>query len=188
MREHSINQLNNFICGYYIDNSHIIDSIVDFIKTSDLEPGKAGGHIREDIKKSFDIVCSDELNTEYMKEFSKCMDLYLEKYKFANDYSPWNILSLPNLQYYPPSGAFFAWHTERSGAIEPVGSRHLVYMTYLNDVTDGGETEFYYQNVKIKPEKGLTIIWPADWTFTHRGIPSKTQEKYILTNWFNYTA
>jgi hypothetical protein len=59
-------------------------------------------------------------------------------------------------------------------------------MTYLNDLTDGGETEFHYQQVKVKPEKGLTLIWPADWTHTHRGIPSETQEKYIVTGWLNY--
>ena len=45
-------------------------------------------------------------------------------------------------------------------------------MTYLNDVNDYGETEFYYQKLKIKPEKGKTVIWCADWTHTHRGISS----------------
>ena len=60
-------------------------------------------------------------------------------------------------------------------------------MTYLNDVTDGGETEFFHQNLKITPEKGLTLIWGADWTFTHRGIPSPSQEKYIATGWFSFS-
>ena len=61
-------------------------------------------------------------------------------------------------------------------------------MTYLNDVTDGGETEFMYQKLKIKPKKGLTLIWPADWTHTHRGIPSMTQVKYIATGWYCYSG
>jgi hypothetical protein len=59
-------------------------------------------------------------------------------------------------------------------------------MTYLNDINDGGETEFLYQNIKIKPKKGLTLIFPADWTFTHRGIASSTEEKFIVTGWYNY--
>ena len=59
-------------------------------------------------------------------------------------------------------------------------------MTYLNDITDDGETEFFHQKIKIKPEKGLTVIWPADWTFTHRGIPSNTQVKYITTGWMSF--
>ena len=59
-------------------------------------------------------------------------------------------------------------------------------MTYLNDVSDGGETEFYYQKLKVKPETGLTLIWGSDWTFMHRGITSKTQTKYIATGWLDY--
>ena len=59
-------------------------------------------------------------------------------------------------------------------------------MTYLNDVTDDGETEFYYQKIKVKPQKGLTLIWPADWTHTHRGNTSKTQDKYIITGWYSF--
>ena len=59
-------------------------------------------------------------------------------------------------------------------------------MTYLNDVEDKGETEFVLQNLKVKAEKGKTLIWPADWTHTHRGIISPTQEKYIVTGWFNF--
>ena len=51
---------------------------------------------------------------------------------------------------------------------------------------DQGGTEFYYQNMTIQPKKGLTVIWPADWTHTHRGIVSPTQEKYIITGWFSY--
>ena len=59
-------------------------------------------------------------------------------------------------------------------------------MTYLNDVEDGG-TEFYYQKLKTKAKKGLTLIWPTDFTHTHRGIVSKTKEKYIVTGWFTLT-
>mgnify|MGYP001263064284 FL=1 len=60
-------------------------------------------------------------------------------------------------------------------------------MTYLNSITEkGGETEFMYQNVKIKPEKGLTLIWPASWQHTHRGNRCQKQEKYIITGWYSY--
>jgi len=59
-------------------------------------------------------------------------------------------------------------------------------MTYLNDVTDEGGTEFFHQKLKVSPEKGLTLIWPVDWTHLHRGVPSPTQEKYIITGWFSF--
>jgi hypothetical protein len=59
-------------------------------------------------------------------------------------------------------------------------------MTYLNTVTDNGGTEFLNQQLIINAEKGKTVIWPADWTHTHRGVVSATQDKYIITGWFNY--
>ena len=94
---------------------------------------------------------------------------------------------LNQFHYFQMKG-FFKWHCERGVGSEPITSRHLVFMTYLNDVTDDGETEFFHQKLKIKPEKGLTVMWPADWTFTHRGITSPTQEKFIITGWFNYLS
>ena len=57
---------------------------------------------------------------------------------------------------------------------------------FLNDVPDGGGTEFaYYPEVKIKAKKGLSLIWPTDFTHTHRGIVSQ-HEKWIITGWFNH--
>ena len=59
-------------------------------------------------------------------------------------------------------------------------------MTYLNDVTDGGGTEWYHQEYQSNAKKGLSLIWPADFTHVHKGIVSPTQEKYIVTGWFVY--
>ena len=73
------------------------------------------------------------------------------------------------------------FRSERALAEYPYALRHLVFMTYLNDCDAG--TEFLFQDIKIQPKKGLTLIWPSDWTFTHRGIVSTTQEKFIATGW-----
>ena len=43
-------------------------------------------------------------------------------------------------------------------------------MVYLNDVTEGGETEFLYQKCRFKPKK-MWIVWPAQFTHVHRGNP-----------------
>jgi hypothetical protein len=58
-------------------------------------------------------------------------------------------------------------------------------MTYLNDVPEGG-TEFMYQKLTSPAKKGLTLIWPSDWTHAHRGQICNTHTKYIITGWFNY--
>ena len=76
------------------------------------------------------------------------------------------------------------WHYERNSYQSD--QRALVFMTYLNDVDDGGETEFKFQNIKFKPERGKTLIWPTDFTHTHRGVVSKTEHKYITTGWINF--
>ena len=122
----------------------------------------------------------------YLVALKACVGLYVEDYPYAGAYGPWSLTSRTNIQLYPPSGGYKTYHTERTGKGEPEGSRHLVFMTYLNDVTDAGGTEFYHQNLVVQPKKGLTLVWPSDWTFTHRGIASPTQEKIITTGWFNF--
>lgn len=59
-------------------------------------------------------------------------------------------------------------------------------MIYLNTVENGGGTEFKYYNHVEKAEKGKLLIWPPDFTHTHRGLPSETEEKYILTGWYEF--
>jgi hypothetical protein len=89
-----------------------------------------------------------------------------------------------NIQKYEPNEGFFGWHCERAG--NKYSDRLLVWMIYLNDLTDRGETEFFYQQHFETPERGKLLIWPSDWTHLHRGVPSPTQTKYILTGWFTH--
>ena len=96
-----------------------------------------------------------------------------------------NIYSGPfNIQKYEIGGHVNKWHTERSHI--STSHRILAWITYLNDVEVGGETEFLYYNKKIKPEKGKTLIWPAEWTHAHTGSILKSGSKYIITGWFNF--
>ena len=45
-------------------------------------------------------------------------------------------------------------------------------MTYLNDVADedGGSTVFTHYGLEVQPQKGHTLIWPAEWTHAHKGV------------------
>jgi hypothetical protein len=88
-----------------------------------------------------------------------------------------------NMQRYLPGEGFSAYHCERASLNN---NRLLVWMIYLNTVTNGGETEFYYQQHFETPIQGTLLIWPAEFTYLHRGIPSLTQSKYILTGWFEF--
>lgn len=90
-----------------------------------------------------------------------------------------------NIQKYEPNEGYFAWHCERAND-KITMSRELVFMTYLNDVPDGG-THFYNQKRIVKAEKGKTVIWPAGFTHMHKGQISKKHVKYIATGWWNWS-
>jgi len=95
---------------------------------------------------------------------------------------PFRIDSHFNMQRYLPNEGFSGWHCERAGLKH--SNRILVWMVYLNDVTDGGETEFFYQKHWEEPKQGKLLIWPSDWPYLHKGVSSPTQTKYVLTGWF----
>lgn len=76
----------------------------------------------------------------------------------------------------------YNWHMDLGPSIT-ASARVLVCMYYLNDVTEGGETEFYYQNIESKPTKGSLMLFPADWTHLHRGKPPISNTKYICNFW-----
>ena len=183
----------NFILQQYLTDLNICDKIIKFHKKS---KNKTPGFViatndksfNRNIKKSTEVDLKEnyKLCVEYANLLQNVVEEYIKVFPYCNEYSPWGNTESVIIQHYKPNEGLLEWHTERSFSALPYSARHLVYMTYLNDVTDGGETEFYHQRVKIQPKKGLTLIWPADWTYTHRGITSPTQEKYIVTGWFSF--
>ena len=58
----------------------------------------------------------------------------------------------------------------------------ITYLFYLNTIEEGGETEFI-DGTKIKPETGKLLIFPATWTYEHRGNVPISSNKYICTGW-----
>lgn len=184
--------MENFIHQQFLSDISICDKIIDEHKQSNF---KHAGHvgfrgndrIDKTRKDSVDVVLpSGGVAADYIRQLQEVANSYIEKYSMCNAYAPWGIIEPINIQLYHPGGGYKVFHTERS-CTEPINSsRHLVFMTYLNAVEDQGGTEFLYQKLIIQPRKGLTVIWPADWTHTHRGVVSHTQEKYIITGWFNY--
>ncbi len=78
-------------------------------------------------------------------------------------------------------GGFTNWHQEQD---KSYGNRFAVWMIYLNTVSQGGCTEFLYQDYAVKPQQGTLVIWPAAYTHKHRSAPDLQQDKYIVTGWF----
>jgi len=81
-----------------------------------------------------------------------------------------------------PTEGYHVWHIEHGKGFdnEP---RAFVFSIYLNDVEEGGETEFLHFSKRVKPKTGRIVIWPAGFPYLHRGNPPLSGEKYILTSW-----
>lgn len=91
-----------------------------------------------------------------------------------------------NLQRYLRGvGGYPHWHSEvypRERDAEPL-HRVLFWLVYLNDVEQGGETEFLHQGLAVAPREGTLLVAPAGFTHTHRGNPPRSGDKFVLTSW-----
>jgi prolyl 4-hydroxylase len=181
----------SFIGAWQLDDTSICDDIIKYFEDHGMWhfPGMADGIYDKTAKSSTDMAMdlTSDIGVAYSNHLQSVAFEYIKKYDRAGCTGPWLAESV-NIQKYYPNQGYFKWHTERESASAPNVYRHLVFMTYLNDVNDAGETEFYYQKVKFKPKKGLTLIWPSDWTHTHRGVTSPSEIKYIATGWFNFVS
>jgi len=181
--------LESFIQGWYMSES-ICDDVINFFndRKEYWSNGIIGDKVETDKKKSTDLYVSmnemSESIISYREQLQWCLERYVKIYPELMKSAYFNINSDFNIQHYNVNEGFNYYHFERSDILACL--RNLVFMTYLNDVEDGG-TQFKYQNLITPAKKGLTIIWPTDFTHTHRGVISQTKEKYIVTGWYSYT-
>jgi hypothetical protein len=177
-----INGLNTFIVQSKVSDEAVEQAINTF---NVLIPhaGLTGNGVNPEKKDSLDV--SVVPNTVLIeREIREIVGNYCEYYSLDKFVAPLDITEHINIQKYPLKGAYHSIHADRGWS--PLDMyRELVFMTYLNTIHSGGETEFMFYKLKIKPEKGLTLVWPAGWTHAHRGLPAPTAEKIILTGWFS---
>jgi len=71
------------------------------------------------------------------------------------------------------------------------GQRTWTLTVYLNDVEEGGETEFPKLDIKIQPKLGRLVAWnnllptgKGNDDTLHKGCQVKRGEKFIITKWF----
>ncbi len=194
-REELKTKNENFIGVWDTDNNELMKNIINFFEANkDLQKkGIAEGDIKPKVKDSIDISISPKLmNTDnkyiifknYMNLLNECYQDYNNKYEVLKTIPKLQVGKF-NIQKYHIGGHFKKWHWERTSLVD--SHRIFAWMTYLNTTPeDEGSTDFLHYNVSIKPKIGRTLIWPAEWTHAHRGQPTKTKEKYILTGWFTF--
>ena len=91
------------------------------------------------------------------------------------------------MQRTAPGGGYHIWHSEQGN--ETNAGRVLTYILYLNtlQLEEAGETEFLYQQKRVRPIENTMVVWPAAYTHAHRGnVVHGENAKYIVTGWFYY--
>ena len=184
MEEYRIeDKAKSLIGGWFIDTS-MCDMLID-------EYYKNSKYASWDNLRKYSRLNDSQIDTavveQYVVHLKSCIEMYKDKYYWCvKSNEPWAITQPINLQLFKPGDAYSLQHIESGGPQKGKLQRHLTFMTYLNDVNDGGQTEFEYQNILVQPKKGLTLVWPAVWTHPHRGIPAISEDKFIMTGWCSF--
>lgn len=130
------------------------------------------------------------LQEQMMEVLNKHITTYVEDFEtgiFGMDIGEQFPMSQSGIkiQMTKPSEGYHVWHCENSSLFNK--SRFLTWILYLNNIDEGGETEFIHLSERISPKTGRLVIFPAGWTHAHRGNPPLSNTKYIATGWMEYT-
>jgi len=150
--------------------------------------GQTSKGYQPEVKKSLDLKITglDEWAEEDSVFFSSLAQYIPEYQKHINKVIPdIPIFNTPDIKdngyqiQKTSPGEEYTWHQD--SCVKDGYARALTYIWYLNNVPEGGETEFY-DGTLIKPVQGRILIFPAIWTFMHRGR-TPASDKYIATGW-----
>ena len=187
-------QQTHFIGCWNLENNKLCNEIISFFEHNKnlQKPGVSGMGKNLKIKKPTDIKVNPEdlkkqkfaILKQYINELHKCFLDYRNQWSFLKSMLKTVYVPSFNIQKYSRGDHFASLHSERT-SLESL-HRLFAWMTYLKDVDDGGQTNFSHYGIKIKPETGKTLIWPAEWTHAHTGEVLKSGTKYIVTGWIHF--
>ena len=185
----------SFIGLWNIEDNKLCKELINFFEDNeDLHViGATSCGLDYSVKKTIDITINPkslkepkyQVFNKYFEKLNECFEDYKDQYSFLKVMAQKVHIGHFNIQKYLKGDHFSSIHSERTN----LSSIHRLFawMTYLNDVEDGGTTDFKYFDLKIKPEQGKTIIWPSEWTHAHRGSVLNSGSKYIITGWMHFT-
>ena len=181
----------HFIGSWHLDDVTVCDELIRFFEEhqEQQKQGVTTDGLNTARKNSLDMpIAPADINLpshkaikKYIGQLYNCYADYAKQWPFLEKTFPVVDIGRFNLQKYNPGGHFAHIHSERTD----IASLHrlFAFMTYLNDDFEDGHTHFIHQQLKIKPEKGKTLIWPAEWTHAHAGEVVTSGSKYIATGW-----
>jgi len=148
-------------------------------------PGRIGQSrdLDQSIKRSTDLVLSgkphwQDLDRELFRSLNRALAEFKRTFTFFDGPFKDNGYAIQRTD----AGEFYHWHID--GGSHEFAMRQLVAIWYLNEPDgDGGETEFKYQQIRVRPETGKLLLFPPFWTHLHRGKTLVGGNKYIATTW-----
>jgi len=186
----------NFIGSWIINPLSICDELITYFESNQNKQGRGISGVGKnlDIKNSIDITVSpkeiklpgNEVFEKYFHNLFSCYKDYVLQWPFLSVFAENLQVGKFNLQRYQSGQHFQSMHAERT-SLETL-HRVFAWMTYLNDVDvkEGGSTFFSHYGLEVQPRKGLTLIWPAEWTHAHKGNLLNADSKYIITGWMQF--
>ena len=145
------------------------------------------GKVMPELKKSMDLAISDldewedidrtlfQSLAENLEEYSKRILEIIGNPLWSSEIKDTGY----NIKRYRQND-YYNWHVDCQTYIEG-WTRTIAGIWYLNEVEEGGETEFAFGH-KVVPETGKLILFPATWNFPHRGLSPIKGNKYIITS------
>ena len=148
-------------------------------------PGRIGQtrDLDQSIKRSTDLVLSgkphwQDLDRELFRSLNRALAEFKQTFSFFDGPFKDNGYAIQRTD----TGEFYHWHID--GGSHEFAMRQLVAIWYLNEPDgEGGETEFKYQQIRVRPETGKLLLFPPFWTHLHRGCTLLGGRKYIATTW-----
>lgn len=175
------NSLSKIICDEIIEKFEVSNKKYD---------GPTMGGVNKDVKNTID--CSIQKNDIIWSSIYKLLDtelrrnvkIYVDRCKsfVTSEYNFFDrgvFIYTVHAQKYNRNSGKYIYHNDMLVDIEK--HRVLAFIWYLNDVLDGGETEFI--DLKIKPETGKLLLFPSTWSYPHRANVPLSSDKYIVTGW-----
>lgn len=166
-----------------IENSYDrCEQLIDIVNNMDMwRTARVGDNEeRPEYRTTRNITLSRNYN--FPTEFFRVSHIiYNHALKYADEMGA-NFFAMEEVQmlHYTANQGFYKPHTDAG----PQFPREFSALLYLNDVEEGGETEFVRFGLSVKPVAGNLLLFPANYPYLHQAHVPVSNDKYALVTWF----
>lgn len=133
-------------------------------------------YLFEKLHVSLDVYCNKlikDINNVVISDINR--NIYLNDFTVNRQLRDYGY----QIQKYEKNKGHYTWHNDF--ILEKKELRYISFIWYLNDIIDGGESEFLFG--KIKPTSGKLLFFPSTWTYIYRENVPISDNKYVIVGW-----